>query len=439
MTVAVAEQACPEHGDSAGSATAPPPPDLEATAARLESEIAEVCGVVHAATARLVRLIGEVLATGTWSGAGIRSPEHWVAWQCGVSARRARRLVVMARRLGELPETGAAFDSGALSEDQAEVICRHAPATHDGSIATLARSASVGQLQHVLRRYCFEDEDAAATGSEPPEERTTAPGPEPARRVGFGYGPGGRWHLSADLEADEGALVDAALTEARRQLEAFGQPHTWADALVAVADGYLGAPGASRAHHERYLTLLHLEVGEPGPMARPHLGPPLPSALRRFATCDGRVRIVERCQGVALSVGRSQRLVPERTRLLVEDRDGGCRVPACGATRWLQIHHVVHWEDGGPTDTDNLVALCHRHHRAHHLGQLAITGQRPDGTAAHADRPDGILFTDAWGSPITARAAPVAAPPGDLGISGQWCHPSGERLDGRALWLAPAG
>ena len=37
--------------------------DREAEAARLEAEMAEVCGVLNAATARLVALIARVLAT----------------------------------------------------------------------------------------------------------------------------------------------------------------------------------------------------------------------------------------------------------------------------------------------------------------------------------------------------------------------------------------
>ncbi len=86
----------------------------EMDASGLELEIAEACGVVNAATARLVHLIGRVLGTGSWQGHGIRSASHWVAWKCGVSPARGRRLVGMARRLGELVETRAAFYEGAL-------------------------------------------------------------------------------------------------------------------------------------------------------------------------------------------------------------------------------------------------------------------------------------------------------------------------------------
>src|SRR4051812_47187273 len=93
----------------------------------IEAEIAEVCGLLNATVGRLVDLVAKVLETGAWEGAGIRSAQQWVAWKCGVSPERARRLVAMARRLGELPHTKAAMEAGELGEDQVAVICRHAP------------------------------------------------------------------------------------------------------------------------------------------------------------------------------------------------------------------------------------------------------------------------------------------------------------------------
>jgi hypothetical protein len=103
----------------------------------------------------------------------------------------------------------------------------------------------------------------------------------------------------------------------------------------------------------------------------------------------------------------------------------GCRVPGCDRRRWLEIHHVRHWEDGGPTDTANLVALCSRHHRLHHLGHLGISGS--------ADRPDGLVFTDHRGRRLTGCGRP--APPGNLAFNGNWRHPSGERLDARWVYF----
>ncbi len=390
-----------------------------ASAADIEDELAQVCGALNATTARLVSLVGKALETEAFAGAGIHSPEQWVAWKCGVSPGRARRLVAMARRLSELPSTELAFEAGELCEDQVAVLCRYVPTYADAEAATLARHATVSQLTRTLRRYAWPPEP-----DEEEEKEAGQPEETEARRVDFGTTEEGAWRLSALLPPDEGALIERALDVARRGLIDDGvkdQP-TWADALLAMADRSLGA-AAARPSSDRHLVVVHLRDGEHGPVANLHLGPPLPDALRRLLGCDGRVRPVREVCGVALSVGRTQRIVPERTRLVIEQRDGACRVPGCERSRWLQVHHIIHWEDGGATDTANLAALCSVHHRLHHLGRLDITG--------NADDPDGMVFTDSAGRRLTGSGRP--APPGDLTFTGAWSHPSGERLDPR--WL----
>jgi len=378
--------------------------DAERQAARLESEIADVCGLINAATARLVGLIAEVLATGLWEGWRIRSPEHWVTWKCGVSPARARALVTMARRLADLPATEKRFEAGELSEDQVAVVCRHAPPAVDAEVADFARFATVPQLRRVLGGYSFEAERAA---EQPAVER---------REVSFGYTDEGSWRLFAQLPADEGALWEQALTAARRALVGTAQKDaSWADAFMAVVRG---------ERREEATVLVHLD-DEGGHL---HVGPAVPERLRSYLTCDSRLKVVLEKGGTAVSVGRSSRTVPDRTRLVVEERDRGCRVPGCSRTKWLHVHHIFHWEQGGKTDTPNLLALCSKHRRLHHLGHLGIAGD--------ADDPDGVTFTDHRGRPLPtcARPRPPTAPLPEAAAGlaipvGHWAHPPGEDLD----------
>lgn len=256
--------------------------------------------------------------------------------------------------------------------------------------------------------------------------------------------PTGSWQLSALLPADEGALWERALAEAREALFRAGehdpgsQPSSasvsWADAFVAVADRSLADAAHTRPHRDRHLTLLHVDT-QVDATGRLHLGPSVSDGLRRFLSCDTRVRPVWENGGRAVSVGRAFRTVPDRTRIVIEDRDRGCRVPGCERRRWLHVHHVIHWENGGATDTPNLLSLCSRHHRLHHLGRLGIAG--------NADAPDGITFTDERGQVLAGSGRP--APPGEpiraaaarLGVPpGNWSHPMVERLD-RELAFAP--
>jgi hypothetical protein len=400
----------------------------------LDEEIAQVCGVMNAAVGRLVKLIAAVLETGAWEGAGIRSPSQWVAWKCGVSQSRARRLVAMAR-LGELPETAAALEVGELGEDQVAVICRHAPAGIDGQAAELARSATVTQLGRVLGSYVFEE---PKTPDVPPAEVA-----EEVRRVSFGHDGEGSWTLSATLPADEGALVERALVAARDELFRAGEHGpgarptpsdvSWADALGAVADKSLG--GTARPHHDRHLVLLHVEAGADGATGgHLHLGPGISDGLRRFISCDSRIRPVIEAGGRPVSVGRAFRTVPDRTRAVVEERDRGCRVPGCDHAGGCTSTTSSIGRMAAPPIQPTFFALCQRHHRLHHLGRLGIRG--------NADDPDGVVFTDERGRPLDNAGRPV--PPRlpleqaarRLGIApGAWSHPTGEQLDPSSVWF----
>src|ERR687891_1022723 len=84
----------------------------------LEDRVADTVGGLNVASAALVALVSEALASGAWEGAGIRSPEHWVAWRCGVSGARARRIVALARGLEALPACRRLFEAGAPAGDQ---------------------------------------------------------------------------------------------------------------------------------------------------------------------------------------------------------------------------------------------------------------------------------------------------------------------------------
>jgi len=394
--------------------------EREAEAERLEAEMAEVCGILNVATARLVGLIGQVLETESWQGFGIRSAEHWVAWKCGVSPRRARVLVMMARRLGELPETRAAFGAGELAEDSVGLICRLAPTSIDTDVAELARNTTFTQLRRVLNEYSPQDEPA----EKPPVEEK--------RQVSFGPTDDGTWRLSAELLPDEGAVWTKALTEIRDELFRAGEAGSgpgaspadvsWADAFVAMAEKSLAAVAVDHPHRDRHMVLLHVGTDN----GHLHLGPGLSDGLRRYIACDARVRPIFESEGRPVSVGRAFRTVPDRTRIVIEDRDRGCRVPGCDRSRWLHVHHITPWTEGGATDTPNLICLCQSHHRLHHRGMLGIEG--------NGDQPDGVVFTDHRGRPLESCGRP--APPGDRPPPpGNWAPPSGEPLDAWPIYF----
>ena len=128
----------------------------------VEARVAELMGTINLATAELVGVIAEVVEHETLAAAaGIKSPEHWVTWQCGVSPGRAAALVRTARRLNELPLTAAVFDSGQLSEDSMAAIARRAPAERDQEVAEQAALMLHSQIERLLRTMPEPEKPAA--------------------------------------------------------------------------------------------------------------------------------------------------------------------------------------------------------------------------------------------------------------------------------------
>ena len=71
--------------------------------------------------------------------------------------------------------------------------------------------------------------------------------------------------------------------------------------------------------------------------------------------------------------------VPAAIRRKVFHRDHfACVVPGCRSTRFLELHHLRHREDGGDHSTANCCVTCFGCHQRHHEGRLLITGQAPD-------------------------------------------------------------
>lgn len=185
----------------------------------LQARVAEICGQLNVLHAQLVGVVGEALAGELWVQPGVRSVEHWLAWQTGMSPSRASQLVAAARRADELPVTFAAFADGELSVDQLTTVARWTPGHNDSEACELAKVCGPGQLRHALSRYVRRD----ITPAEP--DQPTAPSPIAEREHLYGsFDDHGHYRLSGVLDADRGAVAQQALDEARDRLFHEGHP-----------------------------------------------------------------------------------------------------------------------------------------------------------------------------------------------------------------------
>jgi hypothetical protein len=86
--------------------------------------------------------------------------------------------------------------------------------------------------------------------------------------------------------------------------------------------------------------------------------------VKQYACTGGTQPVVIDEHGAIISLGSPQRTFTPQQRKAITLRDGGCVIPGCKIPAgWCEIHHVIPYQDGGPTHTSNGVLLCWFHHR----------------------------------------------------------------------------
>ena len=117
----------------------------------LEAEICTTFARRDAESHRLLALIREHDARGTWCGWGIRSCAHWLMWRCGLEAGTAREKVRVARALGGLPTFDSMLRAGELSYSKVRAATRVATPEKEAELARLAKITTAAQLESVCR------------------------------------------------------------------------------------------------------------------------------------------------------------------------------------------------------------------------------------------------------------------------------------------------
>ncbi|ASX01611.1 HNH endonuclease signature motif containing protein [Mycobacterium intracellulare] len=385
----------------------------------LFEELAELSGQRNAIDGRIVAIVAEIDRDGLWGVTGARSVPALVAWKLGCSSANAHTLAAIAGRLTEFPRCAAGMREGRLSADQVGVIAARAGQGSDEHYAQLAAVASVNQLRTAVRL-------------EPRPQPQPRPWSGPERSLTKASDDEGSCYR-IKLPHHDAAKFDAALASHREALfaewkhdhdnGASGQgagdqrpplPST-ADAFMRLIEAGWDAEATRRPHGQHTTVVAHLDIERR--VAALHLGPLLSDAERRLLTCDATCEVWFERHGEPIGAGRTTRVISRRLRRALEYRDRACVVPGCGATRGLHAHHLWHWEDGGPTELANLVLVCPYHHRAHHRGDITITGPA-----------DALVVTDDDGRPLdpgSLARPPTQPPPAVPPCPG----PTGERAD----------
>ena len=152
----------------------------------------------------------------------------------------------------------------------------------------------------------------------------------------------------------------------------------------------------------------------------------LPVSTVRRLCCDAEIiPIMLGTDGVPLDAGRSIRTANRQQRRALRAMYRTCAHPDCTMPlSACKAHHIRWWwRHLGPTDLDNLIPLCERHHHLVHEGGWTLTmtpnrtttWTRPDGTIAHhgpsIDRIPTPPPPPATSAATTPATTPAATPP----------------------------
>ncbi|MGY2074514.1 DUF222 domain-containing protein [Blastococcus sp. SYSU DS0828] len=368
--------------------------------------------------AEVTRTVRECGVTSAAEHDGQRTMASWLRGHARLSSAAASRVVRSGRALPELPAVRAAFAAGAITAEAVAVIAPVAAPVNvaaaqahdvdlagvDATLAEVAASRPHAELRQVVDHYL------ARLDPDGPE-----PDPTEGRSLVFVTHADGRVGFRGELDAVGGEKFQAAIESIVQASRPAGDSRTRAqqsaDALVQLADNQLasGALPVLRTVKPHVIVRIDLtDLVDPatGPgAATTGLGATISAARARWLACDGNVsRIVIGPDGELLDLGRRHRVVPPALRRAVEYRDRGCVFAGCDApAHWCDVHHLVHWADGGETSLENSGLLCERHHtKVHHGFRI----ERDTAGRWHTYRPDGteiLIFPRITGQPEHSR------------------------------------
>jgi hypothetical protein len=378
-----------------------------------------------------------------WAADGQFNCVGWLMWRTQMARATAYEKLRIAHELRRRPLVRDAFAAGRLSYSAVRVLTRlEGPAPEvDAALIDLAQAGTIMDLERAARIYQrYWDQDR--------------PPPSISDRRGLHITPRGDGSAVVEIileasEAEELAVALQAVMDHQAVDESPAGDSAGRAADDSAAGGDTGravdeSPGGDSASGladsrswaqvrvDAFMDLVrigrcHVVAGHGGGDDRylvhvvrypTHIqlidGTVLDGDNAQRLACDaGRVVHDVTTTGEPLRLGRKTRDWSTAQRRAITVRDGGrCRFPGC-YHRHVDIHHLRYWEDGGPTDIENGISACPRHHTLLHQGFTAsgnangtVTFHRPGGCALGTSRPQNAVACTSSSS-THAAAAPT--------------------------------
>lgn len=280
---------------------------------------------------RLLLAIGRTDAARDY---GCSSGVHYGVAQLGLSVKKARLLIHVARALEGLPYLRRLANEGRIDWSKLREIIRVATVETERKWAKMCSKRTYAEIEDLVAR-CRQGEI--------PPDRTVRMGP--------------RNELRCRFEPEQMAVLERGLQLMCQQ----------AGRAVPVAEA---------------IELLFAEKLSEHPVDEAQLARVRQEATRDLQWTDVVNAETEACPAhdqIEIINPKSRKPTTAQRRKILR-RDGHCcAVPGCQNTLWLDVHHLIFYADGGLTVPENLITLCAKCHQNVHDRRLRIVGHAPHG------------------------------------------------------------
>lgn len=283
---------------------------------------------------------------------GARDLSEWVAARADVSVETARSLVRTMRRTAERPELRSPALEADTTFDRLAAAARIAPSGDPDPF--FAHLDIAGVVREGARRERLGADTEARTSDD--QHLIIQPSLDESW-----------WRIWGGLDGATGAAVDSALARIADQLPD-DDPHMPTDPAWrrAIALGIICVSDEPFPTHVTVFVDADEAAGSAGE-AGVYLeaGPRVGKRALEGLLCDATLEVVAVFgQGQPMRYGRQTRSIPPSLRRAIIHRDGNrCAIDGCRSRNRLQVHHIIPWSQGGPTDPENLLTVCWYHHQ----------------------------------------------------------------------------
>jgi len=308
-------------------------------------------------------LAAELSQNGFLEREGYNSPTDWLRFNCHLTDKVASDRINVGEHLAKMPLSVDCLRDGSIGYSHLAVMARTAEAVgkkfDERALLPLALEFTPGKFYYKSLHYRH-SVDAKKYADEQSDDATN-------HHLTLSTAESGHLLINGVLDPVGGAAVRAALEPLARKSGEHDHrllPQRYADALVELASGGKQANIQVTATIETLKGLARAAAGEM------EFSLPISSlAVQRMACECSVTRILLSQESLVMDVGRTTRIVSAPLKRALKARDCHCRWPGCERpASKCDGHHLLSWINGGPTDLDNLVLLCRRHHRMVHEG-----------------------------------------------------------------------